>query len=316
MKMKDSIVKNALLGLSVGDALGVPVEFLARHELLKEPVTGMREFGSHPVPAGTWSDDSSLTFCLAESLCKGYDLNDIGNNFVKWCYGGFWTPHGNVFDIGMTTGRSIDRIKKGIKPEFCGEMDEYSNGNGSLMRVLPLAFYIKDLPLTERYKMVKEVSSLTHAHVRSVLACFIYLEYAIHLLNGKNKSEAYHDMQETVNSFLAATEINPAEIERFERILKKDISTYEESKIYGSGYVIHTLEASLWCLLVSDNYKDSVLKAVNLGEDTDTTAAVTGGLAGILYGIDQIPPDWLDALARKDDIIHLAERLEMSLKSK
>lgn len=308
-------VKSGLFGLAVGDALGVPVEFESRAYLKENPVVDMIGFGTHHQPAGTWSDDSSLVFCLAESLSKGYDLFDIARNFVKWYSAELWTPHGKVFDIGIATRNAIHNIAKGHEPELCGGFYEEDNGNGSLMRILPLVFYLqKEKDIEVIYNKVKEVSSITHAHFRSVFACFIYVVYCLEILNEVDKIEAYKNMQKTVSYFLTDKKFNPIEIQLFDRILKNNIAEYPEENIHSSGYVLDSLQASLWCFLNWNTYEETVLKAVNLGEDTDTTAAITGGLAGMYYGIDSIPQKWIAELARKNDIDDLCERLSSKLK--
>ncbi|KIX20627.1 crystallin [Flavobacterium sp. 316] len=316
--MKINQAHSALFGVAVGDALGVPVEFQDRELLARFPVVNMRENGSHAQPRGTWSDDSSLTFCLAESLCKGYNVNDIANNFVLWRQGQLWTPHGRVFDIGIATNLAIHSIENGTNPLLAGGTSERDNGNGSLMRILPLLFYVKDFSITKRFDTVREVSSITHAHIRSVIACFIYIEYALLLLEGKNKEEAFEGMKEKVNDFLINNPIcSQVEIDKFHRVLENQIGDYElvklaelkEKEISSSGYVLSSLEASLWCLLKSNTYEETVLKAVNLGGDTDTTAAIAGGLAGLLYGYESIPEEWINVLARKNDITKLCDTL-------
>lgn len=316
--MKTNKVHSALFGVAVGDALGVPVEFQDRELLARFPVVNMRENGSHAQPRGTWSDDSSLTFCLAESLCKGYNVNDIANNFVLWRQEQLWTPHGRVFDIGIATNLAIHSIENGTNPLLAGGTSERDNGNGSLMRILPLLFYVKDFSITKRFDTVREVSSITHAHIRSVIACFIYIEYALLLLEGKNKEEAFEGMKEKVNDFLINNPIcSQVEIDKFHRVLENQIGDYElvklaelkEKEISSSGYVLSSLEASLWCLLKSNTYEETVLKAVNLGGDTDTTAAIAGGLAGLLYGYESIPEEWINVLARKNDITKLCDTL-------
>ncbi|MHC0446678.1 ADP-ribosylglycohydrolase family protein [Flavobacterium sp. 3-218] len=311
MKIK---IQSGLLGVAIGDALGVPVEFKSRAYLKEKPVTEMFGFGTHHQPLGTWSDDSSLSFCLAESLSKGFDLNDIAKNFVRWFNADLWTPHGKVFDIGIVTTHAILNISKGHQPDLCGGFSEQDNGNGSLMRILPLVFYLqneKDVEVI--YQKVKAVSSITHAHFRSVFACFIYLIYCLEILKEKDKFDAYKGMQNVLSKFLENKSFNPQEIQLFDKVLKTDISKYDESEIQSSGYVLHSLEASIWCFLNSDSYEETVLKAVNLGEDTDTTGAIAGGLAGIYYGIDGIPKKWIENLVRVDDIKDLAERLAKKL---
>lgn len=311
--MKNS-VKAGIFGVCIADALGVPVEFKKRADLKRAPVTNMQAFGSWNQPKGTWSDDSSLTLCLAESLTKGYDLEKIGESFVKWVKYGHWTAHGKLFDIGGTTRHSIARLIKGESARFSGNIFEEDNGNGSLMRILPVAFYLKDEENIESlYRTVKEVSSITHGHFRSVFACFVYVVFAIALIKGKDKREAYTHTQRVASEFAEIQGFNPKEIKLFERILKNDISACPEDEINSGGYVLHSLEASLWCFLNSESYSEAVLKAVNLGEDTDTTGAITGGLAGLYYGFGSIPEEWVAQLVRKDDIEKLCMKLEDQL---
>lgn len=309
MTKKNNNIKAALFGVAVGDALGVPVEFQSREIISNNLVTDMIGYGTYNLPPGTWSDDSSLTFCLAEALTHDFSLNKIGQNFVKWYQENYWTPHGNVFDIGFSTMQAITRLADGEKPELAGGFDETENGNGSLMRILPLLFYILDKPIEERYNITKKVSSISHGHIRSIIACFYYLEFAKQIIEGKGKFEIYKNLQTEVLNYLLNLKINPKEIALFERLLKSNIHNLDENNIQSSGYVIHTLEASIWCLLTTNNYKEAVLKSVNLGIDTDTTGAVTGGLAGLLYGFDDIPKKWVRQIARKKDIENLASRL-------
>jgi len=307
--MNSNKIKSVLFGVAVGDALGVPVEFKSRQVIRKNPITDMIGYGTYNLPPGTFSDDSSLTFCLAEALTKKFDLNTIGQNFVRWFYNNYWTPRGNVFDIGIATRQAIDRLAKGEQPDLAGGFDVSSNGNGSLMRISPLLFYLLDKPISERYEVTKQVSSITHGHVRSIIACFYYLEFARQLFAKKDKFEIYKNLQSKIKNHLNSLSINPTEVALFDRLLEQNIHEQTEENIFSSGYVLHTLEASIWCLLTTDNYKDAVLKAVNLGEDTDTSGAVTGGLAGLLYGLENIPTNWIKQIARNDEIENLAERL-------
>lgn len=309
MYKTNSQIKSALFGVAIGDAVGVPVEFKSRRTISENPVKDMLGYGTYNLPPGTFSDDSSLTFCLAEALTQDFDLNCIGENFVKWCYQNYWTPRGEVFDIGNATREAIDRIANGVRPDLAGGIDVSSNGNGSLMRILPLLFYILDKPIEERYEITKQVSSITHGHIRSIIACFYYLEFARKIFLGGDKFEIYKKLQIEITNHLASLSINVSEAALFDRLLKQDIQELTEENIFSSGYVLHTLEASIWCLLKTDTYEEAVLKAVNLGEDSDTTGAVAGGLAGLLYGFETIPEHWMAQLARKEDIENLAERL-------
>ena len=302
-------IKAVLLGLAIGDALGVPVEFNERQEIGRNPIIDMIGYGTYDLPPGTFSDDSSLAFCLAEAMTIEFDLNTVAQNFVNWYTNNYWTSTGEVFDIGLTTQLAIDRLAIGETPELSGGFDVLSNGNGSLMRIAPLVFHLLKKPVSVRYEIIKQVSSITHAHIRSVIACFYYLEFALQLFNGKNKFEIYKDLQTEITAHLSSISVDSAEIGLFDRLLQQSICELPAEEIYSSGYVLDTLEASIWCLLTSDNYKDAVLKAVNLGEDTDTTGAVTGALAGLLYGVTSIPLEWITQLARSNDIEDLAERL-------
>lgn len=166
----NNLNKDILLGTAIGDALGLPVQFLDRDVIAKNPVTTMVGHGQFDVPAGTWSDDSSLSLCLAESLCNGYDLNNIANNFIKWMFEGYWTPFNKTFDIGNTTYSAIMNLRNGISPHLAGMDRERDNGNGSLMRILPLVPYTLKMEAETRFRIIGEVSSLTHRHPRSILA--------------------------------------------------------------------------------------------------------------------------------------------------
>ncbi|MFN8579012.1 MAG: ADP-ribosylglycohydrolase family protein [Candidatus Sericytochromatia bacterium] len=311
-------VLNALIGLAVGDALGVPVEFESREYLIENPITDMIGYKAHYQPLGTWSDDTSLALCLADSLCNGYNLYDISKKIISWYDNAIWTPNGKVFDIGDTTKKSIIKLKKILENNeleniIFNEFLERENGNGSLMRILPLVFFVKDMNIEEKFKYIREVSSLTHGHIRSCIACLIYICYASNLLKNEDKFIAYTDMQKEINNFLSIINTSSIEKDNFTRILQNDISKLPIEEIYSTTYVIHTLEASLWNILNHSDYETTVLSAVNMGDDSDTTASVTGGLAGIIYGIDKIPEKWVECLAKKDELFKLAETLNNSI---
>lgn len=310
----NSKVLSGLMGVCVGDALGVPVEFTSRSERTKKPVTSMMGYGTYNQPPGTWSDDSSLTLCLAESLCEGFSLDAIARSFCRWYTENHWTPHGEVFDIGGTTCDAIERLQEKVPPIEAGGKDEWSNGNGSLMRILPLAYDRKTLNFRELIERVHDCSCITHAHVRSQIACSIYISIAISLLEGLEPKAAYLQGIEKVKEIYSEVKF-AKQTPYFQRVLDGEIDTLSIDAINSGGYVIDTLEASLWCFLTTSSYAEAVLKAVNLGGDTDTTGAVTGGLAGIYYGIENIPSDWIEVLARKDDIVNLANRLEAAIYS-
>ncbi|MFZ6013607.1 MAG: ADP-ribosylglycohydrolase family protein [Bacteroidota bacterium] len=309
-------VKSCFLGLAIGDALGVPVEFRSRSFLKDNPIKEMTGYGAWNQVPGTWSDDSSLTFCLAESLADGYDPDDIGKKFVAWFQTGYWGAHHKLFDVGGTTMEALSRLRNGEDPRFSGELEEGSNGNGSLMRIAPAAIYFHDLSINDFYQRIREVSAITHAHFRSVFACFLYSKYMAALFCGQDKMQAFEKSMGEVKDFAEMNEFNKEEIKRFDRLLNGKIPHDEEDSIQSFGYVMHTLEASIWCFLTTDSFYDAVLKAVNLGGDTDTTGCVTGALAGLYYGEESLPSEWTKRLAREKDIIKLAENFTDSMKKR
>jgi len=306
-------VKAAIFGVAVGDALGVPVEFEEREDIHVNPVTDMVGYGTYDLPAGTWSDDTSLTLCLAEALTQGFDLQTIAKNFILWMNEGWWTPYGVVFDIGNSTEDAISKLVEGVHPLHSGGMEEIDNGNGSLMRIIPLVFLVRHYTIQDRFDLVSQVSSITHGHIRSIIACFYYVEFALQLLDGKDKRSIYSGLKKEISDFLHSRAIDSSEFDVFQRLLVSDIDLLDESEIQSSGYVVHTLEAAIWCILTTESFEEAVLKAVNLGDDSDTTGAVTGGLAGLLYGYHSIPTSWISQLARCQDMDGLTQRLAHKL---
>ena len=250
-------LRDAIYGQAVGDALGVPYEFLGRGTFEFEGMTGG---GSHGCKAGTFSDDTSMTLATCDSLRElgRVDVDDMRERFIRWWRRGDYTPDGVCFDIGNTTSTALR----------CGHGGEgiWDNGNGSLMRISPLAF----VDATD--EEIRAVSAITHAHEISCQACVDF----VHILR-----EAA-ERPETLRASL---------VERFASTSESDLST--------GGYVLGTLEAALWCFARTTSYRDCVVTAVMLGEDTDTTADVAGALAGAYYGLESIPVEWFDALRAK-----------------
>ncbi|HML58072.1 MAG TPA: ADP-ribosylglycohydrolase family protein [Ferruginibacter sp.] len=314
--MNRDFYKDILFGLSIGDALGVPFEFKDRAQLIANPSADMEGYGTYQQPPGTFSDDSSMAFCLAEALTQGFNLSILAQHFVSWLRNRYWTAHDEVFDVGIATSRAIRQLEMRVPPEFAGGNEESDNGNGSLMRILPLVLHIKDFPEKERFAFTQAVSSITHRHYISVVACFYYLEFARLIIQGEDKMKAYKKIQSSFRNSLQQ-HLNPLpDLQMFNRLLEQDIFKLTSDQIFSSGYVVYTLEASIWCLLTTNSYKEATLKAVNLGFDTDTTASVTGGLAALVYGWRSIPRHWLQQLARYDDIESLAERLRAACENK
>ncbi len=252
-------LRDCVYGLAVGDALGVPFEFRRRDTF---ECTGMVGHGTHDQPAGTWSDDTSMTLATCDSIReKGcVDVGDIRERFVAWYTRDAYTCD-HLFDIGGATSRALSTGH--------GCSGERDNGNGSLMRIVPLAFVTND-------DEVRAVSAITHAHPTSTEACVRMVHAARNLISG-----------DSARSVAVSASVDP----------KKP-----RNAIASGGYVLHTFEAALWCLANTRSYQNCVLTAVNLGSDTDTTGAVAGALAGIVYGIDGIPREWLEQLRGKDVI--------------
>lgn len=286
-----SKIYDGIMGLVVGDALGVPYEFKKRDTF---KATDMIGYGTYNQPPGTWSDDSSMTLATMDALINHngkINLHSIMRNFLMWYRDGKFTPYGKCFDIGNTTRFAIHRYEIGYDVSECGCWALGDNGNGSLMRILPLAF------IPHSYNEINEVSALTHAHAISKQGCRLYLCVAEQILKGNGFR---HILTDTIFNG------------EYARI--RDIYKLTRDDIKSTGYVVDTLEAALWCLYHTNNYQDCVLTAVNLGGDTDTIAAVAGGLAGCLYGCsgeNGIPEDWIKQIHRRDWIEELCAMLSV-----
>lgn len=299
----ESRILGGLWGVAVGDALGVPVEFRSREDRERDPVTDLRGYGTHNQPPGTWSDDTSLSLCTIDTLLhNGEDFKTLGQSFVRWLDAAIWTPHGTVFDVGNTTADAIRRLARGVPPFVASSDDELSNGNGSLMRILPVAIWFAARQAADVIEAAYRFSALTHRHPRSQVGCAIFCLVARRLLAGVDAVSAIDDAWKDARDH-ANTEPLASELHSYSRISPaSNLKRLRVTDIRGSGYVVDALEASLWCLLNTRSFKQAVLRAVNLGDDTDTTGAITGALAGIRYGLDAIPADWRARLARRDDL--------------
>ena len=306
-------ILSGIMGLVVGDALGVPVEFQDRETLRRSPVKDMRGYGTYNQPPGTWSDDSSMTLALLDSLKKGLDYEDMMDKFLAWYEEGAYTPHGEMFDIGIATSQALRRYKEGANALETGGQDEYDNGNGSLMRILPILFYLQKeyefnfLDYDEAFEIIHNISSLTHRHKRSQIGCGIYISIAHYLILEKNLEEGIRKGTKKAFSFYRSKTGFKEELEPYSRLEDPYFKDLSEDDIKSGGYVVDSLEASFWCLLNSQSYEEAVLKAVNLGKDTDTTGAICGGLAGIFYGYDNIPETWLNKIVKRDWIEDLCK---------
>ena len=308
-----NIWKDGVMGVVIGDALGCPVQFETRQEVAGHPVTGMRGHGTFNLPAGSWTDDSSLTLALLESIRRlsGVDLTDIMDNFVKWLDKGEFTPYGYSYDVGRGTMWAIRKYKLGHKPLKCGGIEEWNNGNGSLMRIMPACLYCCEQQLGdgEAVKLIHQVGSLTHAHIRANIACGLYYFIAKAILNGEGTlRERLQAGLDRGFAYYGNSLADQENVEYYDRL--RDLAGFAAlppEKIRSSGYVVDALEAAVWSLANTSSFKEALLKAVNLGDDSDTVGAIAGGLAGLYYGYQSIPADWLEAIQRRDWIEKLCE---------
>ena len=301
---------SGVMGLVVADALGVPVEFKSREEIKCDPVKDMRGYGTYNMPPGTWSDDSSMTLATLDSMirCGEIDYKDIMDCFCRWEGMGEYTPFGNAFDIGCTCMEAIyDYVSRGDY-ETCGCADEWANGNGSLMRILPVCLYAyykeknHRISLDQAMELVHKVSSLTHTHARSKIACGIYYHMIKSIL--EHEGILQECLQNGIDEAILYYQEKPEyrdELDKYHSLFDLDeFGFLNEESIKSSGYVVDTLEAAVWSLITTNSYEEAVLKAVNLGKDTDTVGAVTGGIAGIYYGYGAVPQKWVMQIPRRE----------------
>ena len=297
-------IKSITFGHAVADAVGVPAEFRSRTSLEASPITDVTGYGTYNMPEGCWSDDTTMSICALDVLADGtVDFDKVMKNFSAWYKHGEFTPTGELFDIGGACSSAIAKYIKGDTPALeCGGRDEWSNGNGSLMRVYPFVLYAHyhSLSDSELAKLIADASRLTHGHIRSINGCIIYA-FVLRELIMESSPDA-------VTRGIAKVREIIGDDKHYSRILEGNITEADEDSIKGDGYVVNSLEASLWCLMNTEGYRDCVLKAINLGEDTDTTAAIAGSLAGALYGYDAIPQNWTDALKKYDFIDEMCVR--------
>ena len=304
-----------IIGVVIGDALGLPAQFLSRAEVKQNPIKGMSGGGTFGLPPGSWSDDSSLTLCLVESLTqKGYDPVDIANRFIRWYRDGYMTPYGESFDIGSATSVAMRRLIRGIAPLDAGPAGEENNGNGALMRILPAAVYFAHLTDEELVQKVAAISRITHGHPRSQLGCSLYALLIKTLLQGNTPQKAYTMLLGKAAQLRWPVGMRE-ELKYYERLLSGYMHEVSEEAIQSTGYVVHTLEAAVWALLTTENFDECLLKSVNLGLDTDTVGAVAGGLAGITYGLTAIPPEWLRQIVKYEEILAMSHSFAARLKN-
>lgn len=293
-----------IVGLCVGDALGLPVEYRSRSYLREDPVDDMIGFGTHNQPPGTWSSNSSLALCTVESLTQGFSLPDLAARYVMFVQERRWTPAGEPVDLAPPVQERIERLAR-QEPERAVNMEGDTRAFSVFSRTLPLAGSLSGLTHEERFKRIAQVTSLTNGSMRTVLGSYILVELALELSGGRSPAEAFQRTRKHVTSQLG----REPELAAYSRLLEEDLAALGEEEIYSEGEAVHVVEASVWCLLTRADFRSVVLTAVNLGGATHTTASLAGALAGYAGGQRVIPVEWIRRLVRSDEIIGLAERV-------
>lgn len=290
--------KGCLLGLAVGDAVGTTAEFKSKNSF--KPVTDMVGGGVFRLAKGQWTDDTSMALCLADSLieCQGFNANDQMNRYCAWYLHGENSATGRCFDIGGATRQALELFLKTKEP-YMGSTAPNHSGNGSLMRLapIPLAYHFS-LEDTIHYAILS--SKTTHASPDCLSSCAYYAQVLWHALHGEQDKEK-----------LLAPVVNYDWSYNIQSILNGEYKRKTREQIFGKGYVIASLETALWCFYHTDNFRDAILLATNLGDDADTTSAICGQLAGAYYGLTGIPQTWQHDVAWAEHILGLAERLLM-----
>lgn len=297
--MEANLIKNILYAGIVGDALGVPVEFEKRDTYY---VDSMISGGTWEQVAGSWSDDTSFTLPLIESLTEKSDYEELMQKFENYMFHNEYTPKGIAFGIGATCAKAVRNWSINHYPALgCGDPSEYANGNGALMRLAPLAIHLKtESDLANRLELTKNYTSLTHRHARAIMGSYIYLEILHGLLNGKNLTDILAKLPQQLKVALQNEPDEWAEFVYYKDIFAPEFKDINRKNIKSTGYDVDTLLACIWCVLNSKSIDEAILLAVNLGEDTDTIASITGTLASCVYQTETVNPEWVAQLQNKE----------------
>jgi ADP-ribosylglycohydrolase len=290
--------RGALFGLAVGDALGAAVEFMPPGSF--PPVTDYRDGGPHGLAPGEWTDDTSMAIALADSITTvGWDLADQLQRYVAWWQEGRYSVNGRCFDIGMTTSAALTAFLWNRNPLTCGLTGDRSSGNGSIMRLapVPISFHhLLEQDLGWLSRLAEESSLTTHASSQCRSACRYLAAVIAALIRGDDRKSALSSDSDVLRRLEEQSPLDPA----IESVARGSYRDKEPAEISGSGWVVVSLEAALWAFDSSEDFAEAVLKAVNLGNDADTTGAVCGQLAGAYWGESGIPRHLHSGLARRD----------------
>ncbi len=295
--------RGSLMGLAVGDALGMPLEF--REPGTFVPLEGMIGGGAFNLAPGHWTDDTSMALCLAESLlkCRGFDAIDQLRRYLRWYQEGYLSSTGRCFDIGNTVQAALHRFQRTGEP-YCGSSDPLSAGNGSIMRLAPVPLFYAKNP-AEALEKSGESSRTTHAAITAVDACRYLGGLIVGAVIGFSKDELLSELFSPAEGAWESSPLHPAIAEVASGSFKRN----DPPAIQGSGYVVRSLEAALWAFYRTESFRDGALAAVNLGDDADTTGAVYGQLAGAYYGLQGIPDEWRNKIFNRQLIEDYAAEL-------
>lgn len=297
--------RGCLLGLAAGDALGTTVEFKSPGSF--QLLTDMTGGGAYGLKAGQWTDDTSMTLCLAESLLEkgGFNPADQMERYCAWAERGYLSSTGVCFDIGVTVSQALRKYRQTGNP-YSGSSDPHSAGNGSLMRLAPVAMYFSG-DVVKAAQMAADSSRTTHAAAEAIDACRYYAVLLAAALNGASKEDLLTDLYHPQKGFWSqpANRLAP----KIQEVACGSYKQLSPPQIAGTGYVVKSMEAALWAFYHGRDYKEGCLLAANLGNDADTTAAIYGQLAGAFYGEQGIPLSWREQLSHHELIVDLANRL-------
>jgi len=312
------IIQSSLVGLAVGDALGVPVEFMSRKDVRKvnltemigkdTPITFESRWGNL-IPAGAWSDDTSMTIASMESMINqggDIDYDDVMTHFLNWWKNGAYCSLNFPFGLGSTVSRAMDNYRLEYPVTECGPKGMWDNGNGALMRILPFSLYciFRGRDTEKTVSIINTATAITHGHPISQMGSLIFTLFLEELMRTESISSAW----ERTRRFNYSSYYDSVALDAYKMLLSDEFMTAGENAIGETGYVVDSLMAAVYSILEGNTFEDTILTAINLGYDTDTNAAITGALAGVFYGMEDIPERWLNALRRRDYLKDVAER--------
>lgn len=294
--------RGSILGLAAGDALGATLEFSPPGSF--EPISDMVGGGPHGLEPGYWTDDTSMAVCLAVSLIeRGFDLDDQAKRYLRWYRHGYMSSTGQCFDIGNTVAAALERYEATGDP-LAGPDHPRAAGNGSLMRLGPIPLVYAPKPMCAIRRSGRS-SRVTHAAPEAVDACRYFAGLMVGALQGVPREELLAPGYSPVPGLWEAEPLSPAVAE----VAGGSFARREPPEIVGSGYVVRSLEAALWAFHRAEDFEDGCLRAVNLGDDSDTTGAIYGQLAGAYFGAEGIPDRWVDRLYWRSFLVSVADEL-------